>query len=143
MPQVWARASRHRQTHRAQAKGETMTTTRMLIVDDERLIAQALRRRVAGLGYTVVGLAASGEPTIQVVGSWDKHDQKISLLRLHPNPSELQALTGFYFRTHGRTDPVFYFTGFAEVFIKGITIHGNQVGWFASIGPRQLVEQLV
>jgi DNA-binding NarL/FixJ family response regulator len=41
-----------------------MTTARMLIVEDERLIAQALRRRVAALGYTVVGLAASGEDAI-------------------------------------------------------------------------------
>jgi CheY-like chemotaxis protein len=41
-----------------------MTTARVLIVEDERLIAQALRRRVAALGYTVVGLAASGEDAI-------------------------------------------------------------------------------
>jgi DNA-binding NarL/FixJ family response regulator len=41
-----------------------MTTARMLIVEDERLIAQALRRRVTALGYTVVGLAASGEDAI-------------------------------------------------------------------------------
>jgi DNA-binding NarL/FixJ family response regulator len=41
-----------------------MTTARLLIVEDERLIAQALRRRVAALGYTVVGLAASGEDAI-------------------------------------------------------------------------------
>jgi PleD family two-component response regulator len=71
MPQVWARASRHRQTHRAQVKGETMTTARMLIVEDERLIAQALRRRVVALGYTVVGLAASGEDAIvQATALW-------------------------------------------------------------------------
>jgi CheY-like chemotaxis protein len=41
-----------------------MTTARILIVEDDRLIAQALRRRVAALGYTVVGLAASGEDAI-------------------------------------------------------------------------------
>jgi DNA-binding NarL/FixJ family response regulator len=41
-----------------------MTTARMLIVEDERLIAQALRRRLAALGYTVVGLAACGEEAI-------------------------------------------------------------------------------
>jgi DNA-binding NarL/FixJ family response regulator len=41
-----------------------MTTARILIVEDERLIAQALRRRVAALGYTVVGLAACGEDAI-------------------------------------------------------------------------------
>jgi CheY-like chemotaxis protein len=41
-----------------------MTTARILIVEDERLIAQALRRRVAALGYTIAGLAASGEDAI-------------------------------------------------------------------------------
>jgi len=64
MLRLWTRASRYRQSPRAQAKGETMTTARMLIVEDECLIAQALRRRVASLGYTVVGLAASGEDAI-------------------------------------------------------------------------------
>jgi CheY-like chemotaxis protein len=44
-----------------QAKGETVTVARVLIVEDERLIAQALGRRVAALGYAVVGLAAFGE----------------------------------------------------------------------------------
>jgi CheY-like chemotaxis protein len=50
-----------------------MTSARMLIVEDERLIAQALRRRVAALGYTVVGLAASGEDAI------------VQVTKLHPD----------------------------------------------------------
>jgi YesN/AraC family two-component response regulator len=37
-----------------------MTAARILIVEDEHLIAQGLARRVTTLGYTVVGLAASG-----------------------------------------------------------------------------------
>jgi CheY-like chemotaxis protein len=41
-----------------------MTTARILIVEDEHLIAQGLARRVTALGYTVVGLAASGEEVI-------------------------------------------------------------------------------
>jgi YesN/AraC family two-component response regulator len=48
----------------ARARGETMTTARILIVEDEHLIAQGLARRVTALGYTVVGLAASGEAAI-------------------------------------------------------------------------------
>ena len=48
----------------AQAMGETMTTARILIVEDEHLIALGLSRRVIALGYTVVGLAASGEEAI-------------------------------------------------------------------------------
>ena len=41
-----------------------MTIARALIVENEHLVAQALQRRVAALGHTVVGLAASGEDAI-------------------------------------------------------------------------------
>lgn len=41
-----------------------MATARILIVEDERLIAQGLWLRVTALGHTVVGLAASGEEAI-------------------------------------------------------------------------------
>jgi DNA-binding NarL/FixJ family response regulator len=41
-----------------------MTTAPILIVEDEDLIAQGLARRMTALGYTVVGLAASGEEAI-------------------------------------------------------------------------------
>jgi DNA-binding NarL/FixJ family response regulator len=41
-----------------------MTTARILIVEDEPLIAQGLGRQVTALGYTVVGLAASGEEAV-------------------------------------------------------------------------------
>jgi DNA-binding NarL/FixJ family response regulator len=45
----------------AQAQEETLTIARALMVENEHLVAQALQRRVAALGHTVVGLAASGE----------------------------------------------------------------------------------
>ena len=38
-----------------------MTIARLLMVEDEHLVAQALQRRVAALGHTVVCLAALGE----------------------------------------------------------------------------------
>lgn len=41
-----------------------MTIARALIVENEHLVVQALQRRVAALGHTVVGLAASGEDAI-------------------------------------------------------------------------------
>ena len=41
-----------------------MTTARVLIVEDERLIARAFGRQVTKLGHTVVGLAASGAEAI-------------------------------------------------------------------------------
>jgi CheY-like chemotaxis protein len=42
-----------------------MATGRILIVEDERLIAIDLQRRLTRLGYTVVALAASGMEAIQ------------------------------------------------------------------------------
>jgi CheY-like chemotaxis protein len=41
-----------------------MTTARILIVEDEGLVAQSFRRLVTALGHTVVGLVASGEEAI-------------------------------------------------------------------------------
>jgi CheY-like chemotaxis protein len=44
---------------------ETTSAARVLIVEDERLIAIDLQRRLTRLGYTVVALAASGQEAIQ------------------------------------------------------------------------------
>jgi CheY-like chemotaxis protein len=42
-----------------------MATARILIVEDERLVAMDLQRRLTRLGHTVVSLAASGMEAIQ------------------------------------------------------------------------------
>lgn len=42
---------------------------RILIVDDERLIARALERRLISLGFDVVGLVGTGEEAIQLAGA--------------------------------------------------------------------------
>jgi two-component system, cell cycle sensor histidine kinase and response regulator CckA len=44
----------------------TKAAPRILIVEDERLIAIDLQRRLTRLGYTVVALAASGVDAIQM-----------------------------------------------------------------------------
>jgi CheY-like chemotaxis protein len=40
------------------------TSARVLIVEDERLIARALERQLQGLGYNVVAIASTGEEAI-------------------------------------------------------------------------------
>jgi AmiR/NasT family two-component response regulator len=42
-----------------------MTVARILIVEDERIIAKDLERRLQRLGYTVVGLAVTGAEAIR------------------------------------------------------------------------------
>jgi CheY-like chemotaxis protein len=44
---------------------KAMAAARILIVEDERLIAIDLQRRLTRLGYTVVALAASGMEAVQ------------------------------------------------------------------------------
>jgi CheY-like chemotaxis protein len=43
----------------------SMATARILIVEDERIIAADLRRHVARLGYEVVGMVGSGRAAIE------------------------------------------------------------------------------
>src|SRR6266699_7058351 len=43
----------------------SMTTTRILIVEDERIIAADLRRHVTRLGYEVVDMVGSGAAAIE------------------------------------------------------------------------------
>lgn len=42
-----------------------MTTTRILIVEDERIIARGIEKRLLGLGYSVIGNAGAGEEAVR------------------------------------------------------------------------------
>ena len=42
-----------------------MHATRILVVEDERIVARSLRRQLTTLGYEVVGRVSSGEEAIQ------------------------------------------------------------------------------
>jgi two-component system, sensor histidine kinase and response regulator len=45
-----------------------MTQARILIVEDERIVATDLRQRLTSVGYTVVGIASTGEEAIRMTG---------------------------------------------------------------------------
>src|SRR4051794_18995287 len=43
-----------------------MLTTNVLIVEDEKIIARGIEKRLKGLGYAVAGLASTGAQAIQL-----------------------------------------------------------------------------
>ena len=42
-----------------------MTATSILVVEDEKIIAKSIEKRLKGMGYAVAGLASSGEEAVQ------------------------------------------------------------------------------
>jgi two-component system cell cycle sensor histidine kinase/response regulator CckA len=42
-----------------------MTTTTVLIVEDEKIIARGIDKQLRGLGYTVVGSLSTGQEAVQ------------------------------------------------------------------------------
>lgn len=45
-----------------------MNLGRILVVEDELIVAQHLRRRLQGLGYDVPAVAAAGEEALELIG---------------------------------------------------------------------------
>ncbi len=48
--------------------GRTMAQAKILIVDDEVVVAEDIRRQLRGLGYVVVGVVASGAEAVRLAG---------------------------------------------------------------------------
>ena len=48
-------------------------TTRILIVEDEILVARDLEQQLAALGYQIVGIAATGARALQLVAETQPH----------------------------------------------------------------------
>jgi DNA-binding NarL/FixJ family response regulator len=48
---------------------ESATSLRILVVEDERLVAMSLQRQLKSLGYAVVGQTASGSAAIELAGT--------------------------------------------------------------------------
>jgi len=47
-----------------QDEGVTMTEERILIVEDEYIVAMGIKRMLKNMGYTLAGIASSGEEAV-------------------------------------------------------------------------------
>lgn len=59
-----------------------MSTSRILIVEDESIVALDIQARLKHLGYQVVGIADSGEEAIKLAGT-EKPDLALMDIRLN------------------------------------------------------------
>lgn len=50
-----------------------MTPARILVVEDNRVVARDIQRQVARIGHTVVGIAASGEQAVALAAATQPH----------------------------------------------------------------------
>jgi two-component system, cell cycle sensor histidine kinase and response regulator CckA len=88
---------------------------RLLIVEDERLIAQALQGRVSRLGYTVVALAASGPEAIQQALAY-RPDLVLMDIRLQGTMDGIEAVAVIH--THFEL-PVVYLSASVDAMTLG------------------------
>ena len=85
-------------------------TKRILIVEDEGIIATDLRAKLKRLGYTVVAMVSSGEETLQRVGEL-KPDLILMDLGLKGAWDGIETAM----RVHAQTDtPIVYLTAHAD-----------------------------
>jgi CheY-like chemotaxis protein len=89
---------------------KAMAAARILIVEDERLIAIDLQRRLTRLGYTVVALAASGIEAVQKVLTLHP-DVVLMDIRLQGDMDGVEAAQ----RIHASTPiPVVFMTAYVD-----------------------------
>jgi CheY-like chemotaxis protein len=87
-----------------------MTQARILIVEDERIVATDLRQRLTSVGYTVVGMAATGDEAIRMVEETSP-DLVLMDITLKGDMDGVQAATAIL----GRCEiPVLYLTANAD-----------------------------
>jgi CheY-like chemotaxis protein len=71
-------------------EGETEIVKRVLIAEDEILVAMDLKMELSEMGYSVIGISASGEQTIQLTTA-ERPDIILMDVRLRGAVSGLQA----------------------------------------------------
>ncbi len=87
-----------------------MTTARILIVEDERIVAEDLRETLGALGYEVVGIVPSGEAAIEQAAAHHP-DLVLMDIMLRGNLNGIDAAQ----HVRDRLDiPVVYLTAYAD-----------------------------
>ena len=87
-----------------------MATTKILIVDDEIIIARELESRLTNLGYDVPGIAASGKEAIRLVEETDP-DLVLMDIVLKGDMDGIEAAAAIRKR---RSVPVIYLTAYTD-----------------------------
>jgi PAS domain S-box-containing protein len=87
-----------------------MPEKRILIVEDERIVAEDLKRLLVKLGYAVTGIAASGEEAIQSVRT-DRPDLVLMDIRIQGPQDGIDVAEHLYAEYDV---PVSYLTAFAD-----------------------------
>jgi CheY-like chemotaxis protein len=87
-----------------------MPASRILIVEDERIIAEDIRTSLTGLGYDVTGVASSGEEALNLVEK-EKPDLVLMDIVLKGAMTGIEAARRLYDRMQ---IPVVYLTAYAE-----------------------------
>ena len=87
-----------------------MLSAKILIVDDEVVVAEAIRRQLRSLGYLVVGIVATGPDAIQLAG---EHQPDVILMdiKLKGPMDGIEAATTIQSRY---SIPVIYLTAFSD-----------------------------
>ena len=87
-----------------------MTSVSILIVEDERIIAKGIEKRLKGLGYDVAGLVSTGEEAVQKAAEL-RPDLILMDIRLGPGMDGVEAANLIRTRFHV---PVVYLTAHSD-----------------------------
>lgn len=87
-----------------------MACAKILIVDDEVVVAEAIRRQLRSLGYLVVGIVATGVEAIQLAGE-HKPDVIVMDIKLKGQMDGIEAARTIQSRY---AIPVIYLTAFSD-----------------------------
>jgi CheY-like chemotaxis protein len=91
-----------------------MNRARLLIVEDEAIVAADLQRQLSRLGYTVEGRAKSGEEAVRLARSFSP-DLVLMDVRLMGSMDGLEAARRIYDET---AIPIVYMTAYANLIMN-------------------------